>query len=61
MAAKPAGEWQTLDVELVGRHVTVDVNGFAHVDVCLNIDLSLYPWEIVISHLGLFVALFRFL
>lgn len=26
-AAKPAGEWQTLDIELVGRHVTVILNG----------------------------------
>jgi hypothetical protein len=26
-AARPAGEWQTLDVELVGRRVTVVLNG----------------------------------
>jgi hypothetical protein len=26
-AARPAGEWQTLDVELVGRRVTVTLNG----------------------------------
>jgi hypothetical protein len=26
-AARAAGEWQTLDVELVGRHVTVVLNG----------------------------------
>jgi hypothetical protein len=26
-AARPAGEWQTLDVELVGRTVTVVLNG----------------------------------
>jgi hypothetical protein len=26
-AARPAGEWQTLDVELVGRRVTVALNG----------------------------------
>ncbi|RYG03561.1 MAG: DUF1080 domain-containing protein [Chitinophagaceae bacterium] len=27
MAAKPAGEWQTYDITLVGRHVTVVANG----------------------------------
>jgi hypothetical protein len=26
-AAKPAGEWQTLDVTMVGRHITVVLNG----------------------------------
>jgi hypothetical protein len=26
-ASKPAGEWQTFDVRLVGRHVTVKLNG----------------------------------
>lgn len=27
IAAKPAGEWQTLDVEMVGRQITVTLNG----------------------------------
>ena len=31
-AARPAGEWQTLDVELVGRRVTVVLNGTTIVD-----------------------------
>jgi hypothetical protein len=31
-AARAAGEWQTLDVELVGRHVTVVLNGATIVD-----------------------------
>ncbi len=31
-AARAAGEWQTLDVELVGRHVTVVLNGTTIVD-----------------------------
>jgi hypothetical protein len=31
-AARPAGEWQTLDVELVGRVVTVVLNGATLVD-----------------------------
>ncbi|HEY0709227.1 MAG TPA: DUF1080 domain-containing protein, partial [Polyangia bacterium] len=31
-AAKPAGEWQTLDVTLVGRRVTVVLNGKTVVD-----------------------------
>jgi hypothetical protein len=31
-AARPAGEWQTLDVELVGRRVTVTLNGTTIVD-----------------------------
>jgi len=26
-ATKPAGEWQTLDIEFVGRQVTVTLNG----------------------------------
>jgi hypothetical protein len=31
-AAKPAGEWQTIDVELVGRVVTVHLNGERVID-----------------------------
>jgi hypothetical protein len=31
-AARPAGEWQTLDVELVGRTVTVVLNGLTIID-----------------------------
>jgi hypothetical protein len=31
-AARPAGEWQTLDVELVGRRVTVILNGTTVID-----------------------------
>jgi hypothetical protein len=31
-AARAAGEWQTLDVELVGRRVTVALNGTTIVD-----------------------------
>ena len=31
-AAKPAGEWQTLDVTLVGRVVTVELNGERVID-----------------------------
>ena len=31
-AARAAGEWQTLDVELVGRRVTVVLNGTTIVD-----------------------------
>jgi len=31
-AARPAGEWQTLDVELVGRFVTVVLNGTTLID-----------------------------
>ena len=31
-AARPAGEWQTLDVELVGRRVTVILNGTTIID-----------------------------
>jgi len=31
-AARPAGEWQTLDVELVGRRVTVVLNGTTIID-----------------------------
>jgi hypothetical protein len=31
-AARPAGEWQTLDVELVGRRVTVALNGTTIID-----------------------------
>jgi hypothetical protein len=31
-AARPAGEWQTLDVELVGRRVTVVLNGTTLID-----------------------------
>jgi hypothetical protein len=31
-AARPAGEWQTLDVELVGRRVTVQLNGTTIID-----------------------------
>jgi hypothetical protein len=31
-AAKPAGEWQTLDIELVGRVVTVRLNGERVID-----------------------------
>jgi hypothetical protein len=31
-AARPAGEWQTLDVELVGRRVTVVLNGSTIID-----------------------------
>jgi hypothetical protein len=27
--AKPAGEWQTLDIEFVGRQVTVTLNGMS--------------------------------
>jgi hypothetical protein len=29
MAAKPAGEWQTYDITLVGNRVTVIANGIA--------------------------------
>ena len=32
LAARPAGEWQTLDVELVGRRVTVVLNGTTIID-----------------------------
>lgn len=28
MVAKPAGEWQTYDITLIGRRVTVEANGF---------------------------------
>jgi hypothetical protein len=31
-AEKPAGEWQTLDITLVDRHVTVDLNGKKIID-----------------------------
>lgn len=31
-AARPAGQWQTLDVELVGRRVTVVLNGTTIID-----------------------------
>jgi hypothetical protein len=31
-AARVAGEWQTLDVELVGRHVSVVLNGATIID-----------------------------
>jgi hypothetical protein len=31
-ASRPAGEWQTLDVELVGRRVTVVLNGTTIID-----------------------------
>jgi hypothetical protein len=31
-AARPAGEWQTLDIELVGRRVTVQLNGTTIID-----------------------------
>ena len=31
-AARPAGEWQTLDIELVGRAVTVVLNGTSIID-----------------------------
>jgi hypothetical protein len=31
-AARPAGEWQTLDVDLVGRRVTVALNGTTIID-----------------------------
>lgn len=31
-AAKPAGEWQTLDITLVDRHVTVILNGVKIID-----------------------------
>ncbi len=31
-ASKPAGEWQTLDVRLVGREVTVTLNGIKTID-----------------------------
>jgi hypothetical protein len=31
-AARRAGEWQALDVELVGRRVTVVLNGTTNVD-----------------------------
>jgi hypothetical protein len=31
-AARPAGEWQTLDVDLVGRRVTVVLNGTTIID-----------------------------
>jgi hypothetical protein len=31
-AARPAGEWQALDVELVGRYVTVVLNGTTIID-----------------------------
>ena len=27
MAAKPAGEWQKFDITLIGRRVTVSING----------------------------------
>jgi hypothetical protein len=30
--AKPAGEWQTLDITLVERHVTVVLNGTKIID-----------------------------
>ena len=29
---KPAGEWQSYDITLVGRHVTVTLNGFTGID-----------------------------
>jgi hypothetical protein len=35
-ASKPAGEWQSLDIEFVGRQVTVTLNG--HVIVDANLD-----------------------
>lgn len=31
-AEKPAGEWETLDITLVDRHVTVDLNGTRIID-----------------------------
>ena len=31
-AAKPAGEWQTYEIELVGRHVTIVLNGETIID-----------------------------
>jgi hypothetical protein len=31
-AEKPAGEWQTLDITLVDRHVTVILNGAKIID-----------------------------
>ncbi|MCL6646305.1 MAG: DUF1080 domain-containing protein [Dehalococcoidia bacterium] len=31
-ASKPAGEWQTLDVTLIGRDVTVVLNGIKVID-----------------------------
>ncbi len=46
-AAKPAGEWQTLDVTFIGRHVTVVLNGTQIVDGMVEgvTGGALNPWE----------------